>query len=369
MPANAKYFNTTEVDSAVVRLAGAYPELSRLVTLPEPSVEGVTYHALEVGSSPDGSRDCVVLTGGVHAREWGSCEVLVHLAADLLEAYQRGTGLAYGGARFDAAQVRTLLDGLSLVVFPLVNPDGRHYSQTADPMWRKNRNPAHESGGPACVGVDINRNFDFLFDFATAFAPDAGVRVSDDPCDYQTYQGPHAFSEPETRNVRWLLDAYPGTRWFVDVHSYSEDMLYIWGDDENQSTVPTQHFRNHSFDGKRGLPHDTTYGEYIPKADADTALELAEEFCAGLHGVRGATYKPMSGFHLYPTCGTSDDYAYSRHIVDDSKGKILAFTIEWGKEDPASDAASFHPPWAEMARIIKDVDAGLVQFCLAALKT
>jgi hypothetical protein len=45
--------------------------------------------------------------------------------------------------------------------------------------------------------------------------------------------------------------------------------------------------------------------------------------------------------------------------MDPDREKILAFTVEWGK--------SFHPPWNEMERIILDVDAGLVQFCLAAI--
>ncbi|MGE7436451.1 M14 family metallopeptidase [Kitasatospora sp. NPDC001175] len=352
------YLNTTEVDSAVVSLSTAYPSLCQLVTLLEPSVEGNTCHALRIGAAPTGTRDCAVLIGGVHAREWGSCEILVHLAADLLEAYHTGTGLGYGATSFSSAQVRTVLEGMDLVVFPLVNPDGRHYSQTVDPMWRKNRNPAY-SHGPSCVGVDINRNYDFLFDFTTAFAPHSGVQVSEDPCDYQVFHGPAAFSEPETRNVRRLLDSYPRTRWFVDVHSYSEDMLYVWGDDQDQSTDQTMTFRNPAFDGQRGLAADR-YGEFIAKDDFDTSVLLAQRFCQGLQGVRGTAYTPKAGYDLYPTSGTSDDYAYSRHLVDPSKGKVFAYTIEWGTE--------FQPPWSEMSEIIKEVDAGLVRFCLAALQ-
>ncbi|MFI1103902.1 M14 family metallopeptidase [Streptomyces melanogenes] len=353
------YLNTTEVESAVTSLATAFPSACDLIDLPEPSVEGRSGHALRIGTAPAGTHDCVVLIGGVHAREWGSCEILVHLAADLLEAGADDAGLAYGGKTYTAAQVRNVLDNLDVVVFPLVNPDGRHYSQTVDPMWRKNRNPANAGGDPSRIGVDINRNYDFLFDFATAFDPTAGVQVSDDPGDIQVYQGPSPFSEPETRNVRWLLDAFPRTRWFVDVHSYSEDMLFVWGDDENQSLDPAKNFRNTAFDGKRGVAGDLAYAEFIPKDDADDSTVLAEQFCKGLHGVRGRAYSPMSAFHLYPTSGTSDDYAYSRHIVDPHKGKILGFTIEWGK--------SFHPPWSEMKRIVLDVDSGLVQFCLTAL--
>ncbi|MFF2044374.1 M14 family metallopeptidase [Kitasatospora sp. NPDC058170] len=351
------YLNITEVESAVVGLANAFPRLTGLVELPERSAEGRSSHALRMGAESLAPKDDVLLIGGVHAREWGSCEILVHFAADLLEAYTTGTGLAYGGTSFSADQVQRILNELDVVVFPLVNPDGRHYSQTVDPMWRKNRNPANSGGDPDLIGVDINRNYDFLFDFTTAFAPTAGPRVSTDPLD-EVYEGPEPFSEPETRNVRWLLDEFPRTRWFVDVHSYSEDMLFVWGDDENQSVQPLMNFRNPAFDRKRGVAGDLAYAEFIPKTDADAAVLLAEQFCQGVQGVRGRSYTPMSAFHLYPTSGTSDDYAFSRHLVDPDKGRVLAFTIEWG--------TSFHPPWAEMRNIVLDVDAGLVQFCLSA---
>ncbi|MFF0414635.1 M14 family metallopeptidase [Kitasatospora sp. NPDC004745] len=353
------YLNTTEVESALASLATAYPGTTQLITLPEDSVEGRTAHALHIGGPAPIPKACVMMIGGVHAREWGSCEILVHLAADLLEADHNGTGLGYGATVVTAAEVHDLLRRLDLVLFPLVNPDGRQYSQKVDPMWRKNRNPANSgiSLDPDCVGVDLNRNYDFLFDFGTAFAPTANPQVSTDPCDPQVYQGPRPFSEPETRNVRWLLDQFPRTRWFVDVHSYSEDMLYNWGDDDNQSVDPAMNYRNAQFDGLRGLPNDVAYAEYIPKTDEDGAVLLAERFCQGVKGVRGRTYKPMSGFHLYPTSGTSDDYVYARHFDDPDQGKVLGFTVEWG--------TSFHPPWAEMSRIILDVDAGLVEFCLA----
>ncbi|MFG2917973.1 M14 family metallopeptidase [Kitasatospora sp. NPDC048298] len=355
------YLNVTEVESAVTSLATAFPDLTQLVTLPEPSFEGRTAHALLIGEPAPAPKPCVMMIGGVHAREWGSCEILIHLAADLLEAHRDGTGLGYGGTAFTAGQVSGLLQRLDLVFYPLVNPDGRHYSQTVRPMWRKNRNPANAGGNPApdCVGVDLNRNYDFLFDFVTAFAPGANPQVSNDPCDQQVYAGPSAFSEPETRNVQWLLDQLPLTRWFVDVHSYSQDMLYNWGDDENQSVDPDMNFRNSDYDGKRGLPGDLTYAEYIPKDDEDAAVLLAEAFCKGVNGVRGLAYKPMSGFHLYPTSGTSDDYVYSRAFADPDQGKVLGFTVEWGTE--------FHPRWAEMEQIVLDVDAGLVQFCLATV--
>jgi murein tripeptide amidase MpaA len=56
-------------------------------------------------------------------------------------------------------------------VFPDINPDGRNYSQTMVALWRKNRNPAASGGQPNKIGVDVNRNYDFLWDFNVAFSP------------------------------------------------------------------------------------------------------------------------------------------------------------------------------------------------------
>ena len=354
------YLNITEVESGVTSLAAAFPTAD-LIELPEPTFEGRTCHALRIGTLRRAPKPAVVLIGGAHAREWGSCEILLNLAADLLHAHAGGTGLAYGGTSFTSAQVRSVLKELDVVVFPLVNPDGRHYSQTVAPMWRRNRNPAQSGGDPAAVGVDLNRNYDHLFDYRTAFHPLAPVRVSDDPADRdQVYQGPEPFSEPETRNVRWLLDHFGRTRWLVDVHSYTQKMLYVWGDDQNQSVDPAKNFRNPLFDGKRGLKDDLLYAEFIEEGDADASAVLAERFCEALKGVRGTEYTPEPAFDLYPTCGTSDDYTYARHILSgQEEEKILAFTVEWGM--------AFQPPWAEMKKIVLDVDAGLVQFCLTAL--
>ena len=52
-----------------------------------------------------------------------------------------------------------------------MNPDGRHFSQTTDALWRRNRNPAECGGDTDCIGVDLNRNQEFLWDFPTLFDP------------------------------------------------------------------------------------------------------------------------------------------------------------------------------------------------------
>jgi murein tripeptide amidase MpaA len=351
------YLNVEEIEAALHTLAESYPEVTELIALPNTTPEGRPSHALRIGPADAPAGHTVVVTGGMHAREWVPPDALVNLAADLLEAHARGTGLRYGGQRFSAEDIRGVVEGLHIVLFPCVNPDGRHHSQTAEPMWRKNRRRVRPDLPSRCVGVDLNRNFDALWDFRRHFAPDSEVSASDDPCHPQVYVGPAAASEPETQNVVWLLDRSPGTRWFIDVHSYVPAIYHTWGFDENQTSDPSMNFRNALFDGTRGRA-DGTYREYMPGEDLEALQELGRRMHAAITAVRGTAYDVGQSFALYPTSGVSDDYAYSRHFVDRTKGKILSFTVECGR--------SFQPSWPEAEEVIREVCAGLIAFGIAA---
>jgi murein tripeptide amidase MpaA len=343
------YLNVTEVESALVALSTAFPGICELITLPNLTHEGRTSHALRLGVGPLDNRLALLFIGGQHAREWGSCEICINVATDLLEAYQANAGLVYGGQSFTAVQVKALFEQSQLFIFACVNPDGRNHSQTVSAMWRKNRNPV--------APVDVNRNHDFLWDFRTAFSPSAPVVVSDIPSS-DTYHGTAANSEPETRNVKWLLDTYPQIRWMIDIHSYSRLLYHNWGDDENQTTNPTMNFRNAAHNGQRGIGGDAAYREYIRPGDQSAEMCLVNTMRTALQAVRGQTYSVGQSFALYPTSGTATDYPYSRHWVDATKTKTLGFLIEWGTE--------FQPQWAEMENIILDVSSALVAFAVAA---
>lgn len=353
------YMNVDEIESALISLAAAYPATCQIITLQNPSIEGRTCHAVRLGTASATEREGVLITGGVHAREWVGPEVCVSLAADLLEAYALGTGLTYGGKSFPSDQVRAVMERLNIFIFADVNPDGRYHSQNIEALWRRNRNPADSGGKPKCIGVDLNRNYDFLWDFPNLFAPSAIVETSTDPCDpYQRYRGSSPSSEPEVRNVVWMMDTYPRIRWFLDIHSYSELILYNWGDDENQSSDPNMNFANSSFDSLRGIDNDTAYREYLPPDDLPIFQALANRMSEAISVVRGRAYTVQQGFSLYATSGAGDDYAYSRHRQNSGKSQVFGFTIECGR--------SFQPLWSEAENIIREVSAGLLEFCRSA---
>ena len=353
------YMNVTEVESALIALAAAHPTICELITLPNLTIEGRTTHAVRLGTQAANTVDAFYLTGGVHAREWGSCEILINMAVDLCDAYAGNTGVAYGGKAFSAAEVKALIEQMNIVIYPCVNPDGRNFSQTSFPLWRKNRNPASSGGQASRIGVDINRNQDFLWDFQTGFAAGAinDFLASTDPGS-DTFHGTAPHSEPETANVNFLHDTFTRIKWYIDVHSFSEDILFVWGDDESQFGDSNMTFLNSSFDHQRGLLGDS-YREFIPDGDLSALQGLAGAFTRALGEVRGKLYVAKPGFSLYPTSGTNDDFAFSRHFADPSKSNALSFTVEWGTE--------FQPPFAEMEEIIKDVSAGLIGLGLKAL--
>jgi subtilisin family serine protease/murein tripeptide amidase MpaA len=363
------YLNVEEVESALsVATSAPYTAFTQLIKLPNLTWEGRQCHAIKIGKGNNPGRPGVYFIGGVHAREWGSADILITFVEKLEQAYLTGTGLTLGTSKFSANDIQTIVNTFDIIIFPQVNPDGRNYSMTVDPMWRKNRRTQapNSSSCDCCIGVDINRNYDFLWDFPKYFSHVAPVQTSTEPCDYQVYNGSSAFSEPETKNVRWIFDNFPNIRFFIDLHSFSKDILYGWGDDDIQTTDQNMNFQNPTDDGLRGitdssgLPGASEYKEYMPADDLSFAIDLANTFRDGIKKVRGTTYTVKPSVNLYPTSGASDDYAYSRNLVDSSKEKVLPFVLEWGEE--------FQPPFSEMQNIISEITSGLLAFCLEIQK-
>jgi murein tripeptide amidase MpaA len=366
----AKIMNTTEIESALVHFTTSYPDLCQRVQLPEQTHEGRTCHALRIAKDYDRSKPAALVIGGVHAREWGGPDIVVNFAGDILRAYTEGKGLKYLKKSFSASEIKEIIESATVVVFPCVNPDGVEFSHNDNALWRKNRNPASSNGDPDKIGVDINRNYDFLWDYKTYFHPSAwqSTLASDDPSE-DTFHGTAPFSEPETRNVRWLLDNF-NCALFLDLHSYTGDVLYNWGDDQNQSTDPNQNFGNAAFDRKRGL-RDDDYHEYLSPSDQQIASRIAQTVSDAMKAVRNRPYKAVQAFGLYATAGSSDDYVFSRHLAHPGTQKTFGFTIEFNF---ASDAGGQSPFLVTsdpkvLDATMRDVIPGLIAFCQAAAFT
>ncbi len=154
------------------------------------STEGRPIRGIRIGSGSS----TFVIAAGQHAREWIAPAVAMCLA-DALARNDDGD-----------ASIRELSQRLSIVVVPLVNPDGYEFSRTTNRFWRKNRNGA---------GVDLNRNWDSMWGLGADTSPGSEV-----------YPGTGAFSEAETKAVRDLVLGEQNVIGFLDYHSPIASILY-----------------------------------------------------------------------------------------------------------------------------------------------
>ncbi len=80
--------------------------------------------------------ECIFI-GGVHAREWGSSDILVNFIEKVSQAYLTNTGLEFGGKIFTSSQIKSIINGLDIFIFPPVNPDDKYQSMTSDAMCER----------------------------------------------------------------------------------------------------------------------------------------------------------------------------------------------------------------------------------------
>lgn len=347
--------NVNEINSAIQAIARTYG--ASTLTLPYRTFNGASQTILYVGAGTDKSKYHLYLSAAMHARERGGPDNLLYWLSDLLAANRTGTGLTYGAKTYTIAQIRSVLSA-GIVAFPLVNPDGVTYDQATNSLWRKNRNTRSGTSGSS-IGVDLNRNFDFLWNFKKHFSSSASP-ASTSPSS-ETFYGTGPASEPEVKNHVSVYDTFPKIRWFMDIHSAAADVLYSWGDDENQATSSSMNFLNAAYDGRRGIIGDTAYKEYIPSADATNSRNVATKMAAGMKAVGGRSYTAMQSVGLYATSGASDDYAFSRQWAL-GKNKVYGATLEFGKS-----SGNFYPTVTEFNQNLLDTGAGFMEWALAAI--
>ncbi|KAF2705507.1 Zn-dependent exopeptidase [Pleomassaria siparia CBS 279.74] len=331
--------NVQEVHSALKGLENEYKSFDTFTT-PYKTYEGQSIYGAAVSMAEKCQKDKmhIYLTSGFHARERGGPDNLIYFISDLLYANEHRIGLTYRNVTYTNSQVKIAL-GTGIVFIPMLNPDGVRYDQANNNRWRKNRNPASAiSGDPATVGIDLNRNFDFLWNFTKHFDPSVEP-ASTDPASAAFY-GTGPFSEPETQNMKSVYDEYPNIRWYMDVHSAAGTRLYSWGDDINQSVDKAQNLFNPEYDGKRGIVEDSLYKEYIDEQDWHN-VALQANMTA--NAMMAASTPRSKLWHK-----------------DKKANKVYGYTMEFGYPE------NFYPTAEEFVQNIIDTNAGFMEFCLTA---
>lgn len=264
-------------------LAHRFPDIAELCEIGR-SVENRPIWALRIGERK-ASATKIAFMGCHHAREWLAVEVPFLLADFLL------TNSA-------SEPIATWLATGEIWVVPMVNPDGHEFTRTSDRLWRKNR----RRNGDGSIGVDPNRNYGYMWGTLN-------VNTSSHVPSDETYVGPRAFSEPETRAVRDLIgrELFRG---LITYHSYSQLILYPWG---------------------------YTNDPIVDIADRNAMSTLATNMSARIKAVHSTQYVAEQSSKLYPTAGDTTDWTYGVYRIPSITIELRPRTVaEGGFVVPAS---------------------------------
>lgn len=172
------------------------------------SFEGRDIPALRVGvpteATPETPRKTIVVTGGLHAREWISTATVNYLAWSMITSFGK------------EPMITKLLDEFNVVFIPAMNPDGLEYTWHVDRLWRKSR---QQTNLRFCRGLDLDHAFGYRWDGS----------AQTDACS-ETYGGEEPFEAVEAeRLASWAKNETLHNVRFVgllDLHSYSQQVLF-----------------------------------------------------------------------------------------------------------------------------------------------
>ncbi|XP_038218731.1 zinc carboxypeptidase-like [Zerene cesonia] len=283
-------------------IAEKYPNLVTLVT-PAHSFEGRPIKYLKISSSyfQNETKSVVFLEATMHPREWLTPPVATYSIHRLVENLTDPE----------------LLDKFDWVILPVVNPDGYVYTFERERFWRKTRSTDQHPSSDVCPGVDINRNFDFVWNT---------VGVSTSPCG-ETYAGGRPASEAETRVIRDILhENLPRMVLYLSIHSYGSMILYSWGHDGSLSnySLPLQ-----------------TIGVFMAEKISERSLPDFPSYVVG-------NAKLVVGYEM---SGSSHDYAHSI-------GVPLAYT--WELPGLSRGLMGFHLDPRYIKHVVQETWDGIV---------
>lgn len=183
-----------------------YPELVQIEELGH-TYEGRPYkviHLADHSTDSHSDKKTIVITGGVHAREWISVSTVLYSLYEMLQEYEANPDMQQQWAQLD------------FLFIPVQNPDGYDYTWTTDRLWRKNRQPTSDSAN-SCVGIDIDHSYDYHW-----------TKSEDTACG-EDYSGEFPFEAYELKIWSDYLNStnYSHDVWgYIDLHSYSQEILY-----------------------------------------------------------------------------------------------------------------------------------------------
>jgi carboxypeptidase T len=285
-PVGYEGFHTyAEMSADVAAVAAAHPDIVRRFTIGK-SYQGRDLWAVKISDNVnvDENEPEVLFDGLHHSDEHMGLEMTLRI----MHWYVDGYGVD--------SRITKIVNTREIWIILAVNPDGAEYDISGGKFhwWRKNRQP---TPGTSYTGTDLNRNYGYRWG--------SGGNTSTNPAAI-TYEGPAAFSAPETRAVRDFLasrvvNGRQQIRVAISFHEYGR--LVMW-------------------------PYGYTYTDVPGDMTTDDHSALAS---IGRHMAATNGYKPEQASDLYLTSGTTRDYEYGIY-------RIFSYTFELSNRDYPDDA-------------------------------
>ena len=208
-----KYSGENGIKAEYEQAAADNPSIAKIVTIGK-TVNGQDIIAMKLSKNArkdkDGKKPSVLYASAQHAREWITPEMNRRLMHHMIDNYASDP------------KIKSLVDKNELWFVPVSNPDGYDFTFEPDQrMWRKNLADNNNDGEiTPGDGVDPNRNYQTKWGYDNeGSSPNTGS---------ETYRGPSAGSEPETKAMNSLNERV-GFEFLVNYHSAAELLLYGTG--------------------------------------------------------------------------------------------------------------------------------------------
>merc|ERR1711976_603252 len=215
-----KHHNNTEMAAVLQQVHNRCPDITRLYTLSEPSVNGIPLYVLEITDNP-GKHELMEpemkYIANMHGNEVLGRELLLHLANYLCEEYLSGN-----------EEIIKMVDNTRIHLMPSMNPDG----------WRTSTDHGGKDfliGRTNANNVDLNRDFPNLDRIVYSYE-EQHQNLNNHLMEYVQHLD-HKI-QPETESVMKMIMENP---FVISANMHGGDLVANYPYDEARGINPTEY--------------------------------------------------------------------------------------------------------------------------------
>jgi hypothetical protein len=304
-----KHHNNTEMAAVLQQVHNRCPDITRLYTLSEPSVNGIPLYVLEITDHP-GKHELMEpemkYIANMHGNEVLGRELLLHLADYLCGEYLSGN-----------EEIKKMVDNTRIHLMPSMNPDG----------WRISTD---NGGKDFLIGRNNANNMDLNRDF-----PDLDRIAYSNEEEHQEYNN-HLMDfvkhldhkiQPETESVMKMIMENP---FVISANMHGGDLVANYPYDEARGFNPTEYSPSPDDETFRQIA--LTYSKNHPKMSDPTrpGCDQPQNQFAKQGGItNGAAWYTVEGGMQDFNYLSSNDFEITLELGCDKYPPASALSQEW----------------------------------------